>query len=212
MRVVLGLTLFWAVMQQASLAAEPDQTCAGIWANAGSQPHVGDAYTSDEIPSPNKQSVLSFTEDAIHFSHDGSSPISLSLPINLSLTEVLWAADSSRFAVNVSDASVDGPWRTFIYTIDTASKAPKLISISAIDKERESLTQCEKGKRANLATVALLESKELVIVLEVPSSGACRNRGERLAFRLSPLGEVLERMSMDLLKQQSAKELGCRLR
>jgi hypothetical protein len=206
MRTLIALgTLALSLASDRGLAAEPTKGCAGIWASSGLQPRVGDAYTADEIPSPNRQYVISFSEDAVQFRHQGENPIDLSLPINLSLMEVVWASNSSAFAINVSDGNVDGPWKTFLYAVPDSHIATPVL-LDAVRETAKALPSCKEP--ANMGAIGWVpENNEVVVALET----SCGVEPTRLAVRVSFQGNVLEKVSGPEIKKVWSQLAGCRL-
>ena len=207
-RFILSVLCMVALTTHSALAAETSARCKGLWSAASQQPHVGDAYTADEIPSPNKQYVLSFTEAAVQFSHQGGKPIDIVIPINLSLMEVVWAPTSDAFAINVSDGDASGPWQMFVFRVD-ANNAPQAIALGNIKIEAKEFASCKGDKSLNVVAIGwLAQEKELAVAI-TPES--CRNNGARLMLRVSAAGKIIEQLSLDEFKKRWPQSGGCRL-
>jgi hypothetical protein len=159
--------------------------------------------------------VLTISEDAVMFNRGNGIPVKLTVPINTSLMEILWAPNSQSFAINVSDGENAGPWHAFIYLLGAARETPVLLPVDAeIEKTLAEFPRCVAHMRANLAAVAWLsDGREILLAVEAPPLAACRNKGGLLAFKVSATsGKILERIAEQSLTQQWAREVGCRLR
>jgi hypothetical protein len=209
MRFAMTVTILGVFATSSVLAAEPNASCKGLWSAGGRQPHVGDAYTADEIPSPNKEHVLSFTEDAVQFNHQGGKPIDIVIPINLSLMEVVWAPTSDAFAINVSDGDASGPWQMFVFRVD-ANNALRAIALDGVRKEANVLASCERNKSPNVVGVGWLPPEnDLAIAVIVPES--CRNPDKSSVLRVSTAGKTVEKLPLDEFKKRWPQSSGCRL-
>lgn len=210
MRITLILACITVFAAHSIFAAEPSSSCIGLWSASGRQPHVGDAYTADEIPSPNKQYVLSFTEDAVQFSQQGGKPIDIVIPINLSLMEVVWASTSDAFAINVSDGDASGPWKTFVYRLDPSSATPREIGLGQVLAQMSELAGCDGVHPLSVATISWLQQEnEFAMAVMVPKS--CRSSTSWSMLRIARTGKILETLSGDAFKARWPRAGGCRL-
>jgi hypothetical protein len=199
-----------AVLAVCSTSSAAD--CGGIWSSSGKQPRVGDAYTADSIPSPDKKLSVSVSDESVEMLRQNGGAAGLNVPANTAFMEILWSPESTSFSINVSEGTQDGPWQTFAYVVK--NETPSWLTLYDAKNAAGALPRCETKTAPNLATLAWLEGgKEILVVAEVPDLPSCKNKNEVAGYRVSAeTGKVIENLDAATLQQKFGKELGCRLK
>jgi len=182
---------------------------AGIWANGAKLPFADDEFTA--IRSPNGVFSVSGSIKGLSLISNGkSSP--LNIIVNPPLMEVLWAPDSQKFGINVSDGGLVGTWEAYIYSIDDHGDPVPLDIPRLIMSISDEILQCEPKEEPNIGIVAWLnDSKEALLILEVPPHSSCRNMGAITGFRIAvETKKIIERISEVELRRNWGKALGSR--
>jgi len=186
--------------------------CSGIW--SASSTVVADIDSpSKEIPSMNGKTRIKVIDSALWLETDRGRRWSLDVYLNPPLTEIIWASDSSKFAVNASDGGIVGGWDFSIFS--ARSNGPKKIdSYAGVHGLAVQLPHCEEKEVPNFAAVAWIHGdRELLLVAEVPPHSSCSNMGALVGYRLSAnTGRVLELLPQKRLFKEFGSLLGCRIR
>jgi len=134
------------------------------------------------------------------------------------LSEVLWAPDSSAFAITRSDGGWVGSWDVEVFFL--ADGRLKKTDVSAQAKrDAQTKYKCDSsGGRANEepnigALHWIAGSSELLIVAEVPRHSSCPQMGELFGYVVSvPSGKIFRRFDEKQLRTRWNSVLGERLR
>jgi hypothetical protein len=200
--LLLGLSVATQTLAQST-------QCVGIWSVQGKQPHVGDAFTADAIASPDKKFNLAVTEESVAFTI-GAQSVPLAVPVNTALMELVWAPDSKRFAINVSEGDHTGRWQTFLFSLDDNAK-PRAIALDKLIQSIAATSSCVK--QPNLGLVAWLnDGQEALIAIESTATDSCPVRGVQWVAKIDLSGSVLESTPAAELRPKWGRELGCRVK
>ena len=149
-----------------------------------------------DINSPDGRSVLAVHTAAEGTPTDGDLDIWLSTRGNqhhlkqveslatvAALTDAVWAPDSQRFAVTVSDAGAVGMWHTYVYRLKGA-KARGFTDVEPLLKARlRHFSHCDGGPEINdYAAAWLHHGRQLAVIAEVAPHSVCRDMGDERGF------------------------------
>jgi hypothetical protein len=132
-----------------------------------------------------------------------------------SLAEVLWAADSTAFALTESDGGLIGTWSVTVYNV----AKPGITRLTAADAAVRADYRQRVMKHAcpdevpNVAAVSWVHgSKQLALVAEVPPHSSCRQMGRIYGYVVRlPSGYIVRRLSTAEVRSAWRKDLGSRL-
>jgi len=210
---LLSVTLVYNNLAMGQAAIETTVTkCSGIW--AASSTVVADIDSpSKKIPSMKGKARIKVIDSALWFETDRGQRWPLDVFLNPPYTEIIWASDSSKFAVNTSDGGIVGGWDFSIFSAQ--SNGPKKIDFYAgVHGLAAQFPHCEEKEVPNFAAVAWIHGdKELLLVAEVPPHSSCSNMGALVGYRLSAnTGRLLELLPQERLIGEFGSLLGCRIR
>ena len=127
-------------------------------------------------------------------------------------SEILWAPDSSSFAVNESEGGGGFDQRAYIFYVKESGLA-KLDVSRSIDKAFGSPVTCEVPVLPNSAVLAWLAPDRLLVVAEVVPVSVCKHPGTFLTYEVSlPDLKILDQHTQRESKQKFMQYLGCELR
>src|SRR5262249_36283958 len=120
------------------------------------------------------------------------------LPVE-TLAEVLWAPDSSAFALTESDGGSVGTWSTTVYRLDEALIRPARIDHDVLQDFRRHFPQCP-DESPNVVAVGWSDgSASIRIVVQMPChsscSAMCAFRGYVINSESGKIEEQLDSMS-----------------
>lgn len=210
MRIIV-LLLFSFVIAVYNIVECAAIQCTGIWANSAISPYKEDGFSTIEIISPNGFFSISGSMEGLSLVNKGKS-IHLDLLFSPPLVEVLWAPDSLKFVINMSDGGLVGTWETHIYLIDGQGNPVHVNIQNFLLSISDKIPQCEPKESVNVGIAAWLnESKEILLIVEVPPHSTCRNMGAITGFRISTQEmKVVEIISENELRKNWSHTLGCR--
>ncbi|MFZ2448276.1 MAG: hypothetical protein WAW37_18105 [Syntrophobacteraceae bacterium] len=209
----LLILLGWSSNAISSNLSTVHQNCTGgIWAAEAQSPYAGANLTPTTISAPNGR--LSIIATGIGLSLvDESGKISR-LPVlpNPSLTEVLWAPDSSAFVINVSDGGLVGTWEAAFFFLDAANRPIRRDIQRLVMPAANKLLLCDPDEVANIGVASWVNgSSEVLVIAEVPPHSSCRNMGSIFGFLVSVESyQITKRIAEDNLRKRWANTLGCR--
>jgi hypothetical protein len=210
---ILSLTFVYNNLAMGQTVIETTAAkCSGVW-SASSTVVTDIDSPSKEIPSVNGKMRIKVIDGALWFEKDRGQRWPLDVFLNPPHTELIWASDSSKFAVNTSDGGGLGSWDFSIFS--ARSNGPKKINFyAAVHGLADHFPHCEEKEVPNFAAVAWIhEDKEILLVAEVPPHSSCSNMGAVVGYRLSAnTGRVLEQLPQERLLKEFGSLLGCRIR
>lgn len=189
------------------------QTCTGgIWAAEAQSPYIGPNSIPTTISAPNGRFSINATGTGLSLVDESGRVSQLQVLPNPSLTEVLWAPDSSAFVINVSDGGLVGTWETVFYFLDETNRPIQRDIQSLVGPSANKFLLCDPDEVANIGVASWVNgSTEVLVVAEVPPHSSCRNMGSIFGYLVSVESEkVIERISEDDLRKRWANTLGCR--
>lgn len=126
--------------------------------------------------------------------------------------EILWAPDSSSFAVNETEGGGGFDQRAYIFYVNEFGLT-KLDVSRPVEKAFGFQGKCDARLLPNTAVLAWLDPHRLLVVAEVVEVSVCRYHGTFLTYELSlPDLKVLVRHTQRESKQKFMQYLGCELR
>jgi hypothetical protein len=129
------------------------------------------------------------------------------------LTEVLWAPSSRAFVITASDGGLVGTWHAHFYLVDAAGRPIKRDLASLISEAERPFAHCDGGEDVNIGAAGWLrDSRELLVVAEVPPHSYCANLGALRGFLIDVTTWKLQRIGEHTLRSKFASFLGSRLR
>ena len=188
-------------------SVEPVRNCSGFWSAKGRF-----AYEPPRrIEAPDGKHAIVPADPSLSLVGDRGSA-ARELGLSLSLTEILWAPDSRRFAATTSDGGLVGTWRLFVSTIGRGGKPRHRELSDAIQRETRTFGRCYGGPETrNVGAAGWLNADELLVIAEVPPHSSCSDMGAITGFRVSVRsGKVLERVPERKLRDDFRGLLGCR--
>lgn len=210
MRIII-LLLFVFVTFALNVTEGETIQCTGIWAEGAKLPFKGDMLTSTESISPNGVSSISGSMEGLSLINKGKVS-HIDILFSPPLVEVLWAPDSRKFVINMSDGGLVGTWETCIYSIDDRGNPVPIDIQNLIKPISNKIMQCEPKEEANIGIAAWLNnSTEILLIVEVPPHSSCRNMSTITGFRISiETRKIIERISENELRKNWKRVLGCR--
>jgi hypothetical protein len=137
---------------------------------------------------------------------------SFSARLNGFRAEILWAPDSSSFAVNETEGGGGFDQRAYIFYVKE-SGLKKLDVSRPVEKAFGFQGKCDAPLLPNSAVLAWLAPDRLLVVAEVADVSVCKHPGTFLTYELSlPDLKILERHTQREAKQKFMQYLGCELR
>ncbi|HEX7285751.1 MAG TPA: hypothetical protein VF532_06180 [Candidatus Angelobacter sp.] len=127
-------------------------------------------------------------------------------------SEILWAPDSSSFAVNETEGGGGFDQRAYIFYVKE-SGLTKLDVSRPVEKAFGFQGKCDARLLPNTAVLAWLAPDRLLAVAEVVDVSVCKHPGTFLTYEVSfPDLKILARHTQRESKQKFMQYLGCELR
>jgi hypothetical protein len=129
----------------------------------------------------------------------------------LQAAEVLWAPDSRAFIVTASDGSAAGGWDIGVFVLEHDRCNYYAVTDEAVGLFRRRHA-CGEEEPLNVGAVKWVkDSKQLLIVVESPYAGACRDRGVYRGYVVDvPSGRVSAEHDGEGLREGWRESLGPR--
>lgn len=127
-------------------------------------------------------------------------------------SELIWAPDSSAFAITTTNTSSEGPFDTFAFAIDPAGMA-KEINVSPIVRKRFGHpVACAFPEEPNIVAVGFTEKGDLLVAAQIMTHTVCDSRGTFRLYEVElPSGEIVREYDQLQAKQEFGKLLGSQL-
>jgi hypothetical protein len=204
-------TAGFAVLVVAVSSAQPNNP--GIWAAAGQQFNRSAQFTeSGAIYSPHRKLSISRRDGVLSLIGTNQTTRLDDVPATPSLTEVLWAPDSSAFVVNASDGGLIGSWNAYVYSVASDDRPTARNLRGLIEPHAKGVARCATDEVVNLGVAAWLQGgEELLAVIEVPPHSSCQNMAAIVGYRVSlSKWTVVGRVSSEELQTTWSRFLGRR--
>jgi hypothetical protein len=128
------------------------------------------------------------------------------------VAEILWAPDSSSFAVNETEGGGGFGQRAYIFYVEE-SGLRKLDVSRPVEKGFGYPGKCEVRVPPSSAVLAWLAPNRLLVVAEVVNVSVCKHPGTFLTYEVAlPDLKILARHTQRESKQRFMQYLGCELR
>jgi len=126
--------------------------------------------------------------------------------------EILWAPDSSAFAVNETEGGGGIGQRTYVFYV--SSEGLRKLDVSMpVEKAFGQPVKCEMPVPPNTAILAWLTANRVLAGAEVINVSLCEHMGTFLAYEVSlPDLKILSVLSQSETKARFGEYLGCELR
>lgn len=127
------------------------------------------------------------------------------------LSEILWAPDSTAFAVNETEGGGGFDQRTYVFRFGRTGL--KKIDVSTpVEKAFGQPVKCDLAIVPNTAVVAWLSSNRVLVAAEVVDVSVCEHMGTFLTYEVSlPELTILARHTQAESKRRFGRFLGCEL-
>jgi len=135
-----------------------------------------------------------------------------SIPL-ASLGEILWAPDSTAFALTQSDGGWVGTWSVKIYRLKSGGVSASDPGGLPLADFKRLFPRCS-DEYANVAAVGWLDgSRRLRLVVEMPCHSSCSDMCKVVGYVVDPThGGVIERVPAPAIRGRWKTALGLRLR
>jgi hypothetical protein len=222
--MISPLRVFLILFAMLQIAAADDTLTRpqpGQWAAGGTYLWPGPTAIADlprggrqlRVLSPDKRMELWIDGSEGHVVR-GSDRRSEVIPVQ-SLAEVLWAPDSTAFALTESDGGSVGNWSVSIYNVATPSIARLAVADTAVraDYRQHVMKRACPGEEPNVAAVSWMHgSEQLALVAEVPPHSSCREMGGVYGYVVGlPGGKIVRRLNDAEVRRAWSTDLGLRL-
>ncbi len=199
-----------------SAAAESKRRpCTGLWSAHGSPAYKSSDNHSGSVKSPDGRFSIHASSRGLSLKAGRAGEELLEVLVNPPLTEVLWAPDSHRFAINSSDGGLIGSWQGKYFDTMAGVGQPAGHDLSGIVQEATaSFARCDDKEIVNFGIATWIHgSNELLVVVQVPPHSSCKNMGEILGLIVtSKAPRVTGRLSGAEVRRKWNGALGCLLR
>jgi len=218
----MGLAVAWASVVQAQSASVFDRAQPGGWSSAAKYLWPGPTAIAD-FPLAGRNIVVVSPDGAIAAQVtnieltlvDRSNPTRFaktSIPI-ASLAEILWARDSSAFALTQSDGGWVGTWSVTVYRLRPTGLSESDPGRLVLADFKQLLPRCS-GEYPNVGAVGWLNgSRRLRLAVEMPCRSSCTDMCRVAGYVVDASGGViLERLPEAALRRGWKTAIGSRLR
>ena len=191
------------------LPAFPAAAEEGVWSKQAFAVPRGRDF---RVPSPDRRRTVLVRELAL-IAVEGGAPVpgiegySLFLP-----AEIAWAPDSKAFVVTSNEGGADEAWFVTVYLFEYERLNYYEVTAEAADRFKE-LVKCPDAGEPNFGAVKWLkESKNLLVVAEVPARASCADKGRVQGYVIEvPSGKVLNELPPRKLADDWSEYLGPRV-
>jgi len=197
-----------------SANADQSATCTGIWAANAKSPFVATNVPLQDIVAPDGKISIKTGDNGLSVIGQKSTTHLDDVIGNPPVTEILWSPNSKSFVVNESDGGLIGTWTAYLYTLDLNDKPVPYHLEQLMHSAIVRIPKCDLKESTNLGAAAWLnDSKELLLVAEVPPHSSCKNMGSIVGFRISLQSrKIVEQLSESALRKKWPGTLGCRFK
>jgi len=202
--IAMSLVVAWVSVVQAQSPAVFDRAQPGVWSSAGKYLWPGPTAVAD-FPLGGRSIVVASPDGAITTRVtnieltlvDRNNPTRFaqtSIPI-ASLAEILWARDSSAFAITQSDGGWVGTWSVRVYRLRSTGLSESDPGRRALADFKRLFPRCP-DEYPNVVAVDWLDgSSRLRLVLEVPCHSSCTDMCRVAGYVVDVVGgAVIERL------------------
>jgi hypothetical protein len=164
-----------------------------------------------QVPSPDRKKVIVVAGNLLSVREGGGMIEGAERIDILQAAEVLWAPDSRAFIVTASDGSAAGGWDIGAFVLEHDRCNYYAVTDEAVELFRRRHA-CGAEEPLNVGAVKWIkDSKQLLIVVESPHAGACRDRGVYRGYVVDvPAGRVSAEHDREGLRQGWGESLGPR--
>jgi hypothetical protein len=209
--MVQPLRLVIVLVLAASAAVVPARTAsaqAGGWSNHAAAVPQGRVF---QVPSPDRKKVIVIAGSLLSVREGGATIEGAERIDVLQAAEVLWAPDSRAFTVTASDGSAAGGWDIGVFVLEHDRCNYYTVTDEALERFRRR-HGCGEEEPLNVGAVKWIkDAKQLLVVVESPPAGACRDRGAYRGYVVDvPSGRVSAEHDRGGLQQRWGESLGPR--
>ncbi len=125
--------------------------------------------------------------------------------------EIIWSPDSSAFVITASDGGAVGTWFISVYLLENDSVRYADVAQEVI-RHFKRYYKCDEPEEPNVGAVKWLnDSKQLLLVAEVPPHSTCREMGKFKGYIVDiPSGGILEEIDEKDVRLNWSGYLGTR--
>lgn len=220
--IAMGLVVAWVSVAQAQSPAAFGRAQSGVWSSAGEYLWPGPTAVAD-LPIGGRSIMVASPDGAITTRVtnieltlvDRNNPARFaqtSIPI-ASLAEILWAPDSSAFALTQSDGGWVAAWSVRAYRLRSTGLSESDPGRLALADFKQLFSRC-RDEYPNVAAVDWLNgSSRLRLVLEMPCHSSCRDMCRVAGYVVNVAdGAVIERVPEAAVQREWKAITGLRFR
>jgi len=163
------------------------------------------------VPSPDRKKTV-LVQDMMLAVTDSGAPVpgiegyTITLP-----AEIAWASDSKAFVLTANEGGQDEAWYVTVYVLEFDRVNYYDVTADAAVKFKESV-KCRDAGEPNFGAIKWLkESKNMLIVAEVPARSTCGDKNVRWGYIVEvPSGKILSELEPKKLQDDWGEYLGPR--
>jgi len=181
----------------------------GTWSK---QAYAIPSQRAFRVPSPDRRKNVMIDSLALSVIEDGSRLSGLEGYTILLPAELSWASDSKAFVITANEGGKEGAWYVSVYMLDFERVNYLDISFEVNDRFKERYP-CMAGDDPNVGAIKWLkDSKNLLVVAEIPARAACSEKSARWGYIIEvPSGKVLSEIEPKRLQEEWGEYLGTRI-
>ena len=204
----VALTLLFCL---SLLAGAVPETAAeeGVWSKQAFSVPRQRAF---KVPSPDRKKTV-LVQDMMLMVTDGGVPVSGIEGYTIVLpAEIAWAPDSKAFVLTANEGGQDEAWYVTVYVLEFDRVNYYDVTAEAAGRFKESV-KCLGADEPNIGAVKWLkDSKNLLLVAEVPARASCSEKNARWGYIVEvPSGKVLSELEPKKLQDDWGEYLGPRI-
>lgn len=129
------------------------------------------------------------------------------------LAELAWSPDSRAFFVTESYGGAVGDWHVFVYIIEKARVRSIYVTEEVVRRFKRHYA-CYEPEEPNVGAIKwVTDSKQLLLVAEVPPHSSCPEMGKVRGYLVSvPAGAIIKEFTERQLRHRWTRYLGDRFR